>query len=694
MSTRRLTHTTDSPEVEAAAEKNLPQRRYRPELHGVRGLAILGVVLFHLFGAGRISGGIDIFLAISGFLFTAMLLREAAARGGTINLTRYLARLGRRLLPPAVLVIATTALVGLWLLPSTNHHQLLTEARASFLYFENVELIRSQLSYDAAGPESSPFQHFWSLSVQGQFYLVWPAVAILAVIIAQRTRKSPTAIMAGLVSAVLVASFAFAFYMQGASQEAGYLMTRTRVWELAFGGLLALAGAKLTLPPRWRTPAGWGGFLLVVLCGFILDGTELFPGPWALWPLTGFALLLAAAGPYGGDADPVGSATRFLSTRPFTFIGNIAYGLYLWHWPALIFYLEFRGYPEIGTHGAIGVFLLSLFLGWMTYRWIEVPSAQLSRLPDRSIAMAVAGTFLVGGLTLSVAVQQKEPEMPEGYAMSGVDRSEYPGAAAVNPDTEYRPIDQTFFPEPEVLSGVRPTYYDWGCRQEKGNNPGTGEVLLCEDPNAPEDPDATILLAGGSHAGHWHHAWQLLGQQNNWEILIADKSSCIFTKTTNPESDKCHEWNENFSAFVQEQKPDFVFTPGTRIPIGEGEEYIEEGAPDRWREITESGAELILMRGTPRQPENVADCLAEGGSSVDCGPDFSQYQEENPLLEKDLPEGTYLLDMTGYLCPGEECHAVLGNLAVYYDNHHLSNYYVETLAPMLEETLTQEVPHL
>ncbi|MBO0599273.1 acyltransferase, partial [Nesterenkonia sp. E16_7] len=165
----------------------LPERRHRPELHGLRGLAIAGVVLFHLFGAGRVSGGIDIFLAISGFLFTGMLLREAGSTG-KIDFLRYFVRLAKRILAPAALVIAVTTMAGLILLPLTRHAQLVTEARASLLYFENFELIRSQLSYEAAGAETSPFQHFWSLSVQGQFYLIWPSVALLAVWLARRSR--------------------------------------------------------------------------------------------------------------------------------------------------------------------------------------------------------------------------------------------------------------------------------------------------------------------------------------------------------------------------------------------------------------------------------------------------------------------------------------------------------------------------
>lgn len=190
----------------------LPERRYRPELHGLRGLAIAGVVLFHLFGAGRVSGGIDIFLAISGFLFTAMLLREAGSTG-RIDFLKYFARLARRILAPAALVIGTTTLLGLMILPMTRHSQLVTEARASLLYFENFELIRSQLSYEAAGPETSPFQHFWSLSVQGQFYLIWPAVALLAIWLSRRTRFSPASAMAGLIGLLMAGSFSFALYL-------------------------------------------------------------------------------------------------------------------------------------------------------------------------------------------------------------------------------------------------------------------------------------------------------------------------------------------------------------------------------------------------------------------------------------------------------------------------------------------------
>ncbi|WGH93460.1 acyltransferase [Auritidibacter ignavus] len=164
----------------------VPERKYRPDLHGLRGLAILGVVLFHIFGAGRISGGIDIFLAITGFLFAGMLLRESTASGGPIDVAKYAERLILRIVAPAVVVVLAIAVVGYFVLLGSQHEQLFREARASALYFENIELINSQLAYGAAGPETSPFQHFWSLSVQGQFYLVWPILVVLAVMVARK----------------------------------------------------------------------------------------------------------------------------------------------------------------------------------------------------------------------------------------------------------------------------------------------------------------------------------------------------------------------------------------------------------------------------------------------------------------------------------------------------------------------------
>ena len=671
-----------------------PERRYRPEIHGLRGLAILGVVLFHLFGAGRVSGGIDIFLAISGFLFTAMLLREAVETGGTIRVGRYLARLARRLIPAAALVILVTTVTGLLVFPETRHAQLLAEARASLLYFENLELIGSQLTYGAAGPETSPFQHFWSLSVQGQFYLLWPLVALAAVLIARRLRRSPILVMGVMTGGIVVASFSCAVYLGGVNQDAAYLMTRTRFWELGFGGLLALLGSALTLPRRWRRVAGWAGVVLIVTTGFVFDGAELFPGAWALWPLLGMALVLAAAGPEGGAEDPAGTATRVLSAHLFTWIGDHAYALYLWHWPLLIFYLEIRKYPSLGVRGALIVLAVSLVLAVLTRRWVERPVNRVSTRLSPRVPLAMAATvLLLGGSVSSYAIHQIHLQHSEAPSLADVDQDDYPGARATLESTE-EPAEVDFIPDLQTLAQSRPDYYTWGCRQEIGDGEDRGEVLVCEDPNKPADPDLTVMITGGSHAGQWHHAWRMLAAENNWELLIADKSSCVLTEASNPEGDQCHEWNLNLLDVISEREPDLVFTAGTRVPNDDSPENIQSGAPQMWQEIMDRGSEVLLMRGTPRREDSVADCLADGEDAVACGMDPVSYQDTNPLIGPDLPEGLYTLDMTEHLCFEETCPAVIGNIAVYYDKSHLSNHYIESLAPLLDAKLRAEMPHL
>lgn len=671
---------------------NLPERRFRPELHGVRGLAILGVVLFHLFGAGRVSGGIDIFLAVSGFLFTGMLLRESAAGAGPIDIARYLARIARRLLPAAAVVIATTLAVGLFLFPSTRHEQLWTEARASFLYFENIELINSQLAYGAAGLGTSPFQHFWSLSVQGQFYLVWPVVAVMSVLLARRLKRPAAHVMTLLVVLIIAASFVFTLHMQTMDQDQAYLMTRTRFWELAFGGLLALVASSIALPSRLRFLAGWLGVGLIVTAGFVLDGASVFPGPWALWPLAGLTLvMLSANGGLAPDESRTSAAT-FLSNRFFAWIGNVAYGLYLWHWPLLIFYLEARDREAIGVQGAAGIFAVSLLLAWATYRWVEQPMGR-TKVRVKTQLAAAAVVLAAAGTASSLVVTQLAPAIPEGYAMSGVDRSDYPGAAAVG-DAQRVDTSIDFFPEPNELSASVPMHLAWDCEQTTQNEPGSDEVLVCEDPDPPSDPVATVMLTGGSHSGHWYNALSLIADEQDWELIVVNKSGCRLQHTDDAETENCAKWNENLPAFMAERQPDVVISTGTALYRSGSSELITEGAEDRWSEIVQNGAELLLIRGTARPDEDVPDCLASGGTAKSCGADYSIYAEQDLLDEATQDESISSVDMTEYVCPEGSCPAVIGNVAVYSDRSHLSAHYVETLAPYLDEKIRAELPQL
>lgn len=681
--------------------RGLPPRHYRPELHGVRGLAIVGVVLFHLFGDGRTSGGIDIFLAISGFLFTASLLREATASQGKIDLLAYFSRLARRILAPAVVVVAVTLALGLIILPFTRHAQHVAEARASLLYFENIELINSQLAYGAAGPETSAFQHFWSLSVQGQFYLIWPVLAVIAVFIARRLKAPSVIIMAVLVGAVFIMSLIYAIYMGSFNQDEAYLMTRTRLWELAFGGLLALLGARLTIRRDLRMAAGWLGLGLIVTCGFVLDGAQLFPGPYAFWPLIGLALVLASAGPGGGSMDPPGTASRILSNPLFERIGKYSYGMYLWHWPLLIFYLEIRGREAIGIRGALIVMATTLVLSILTYRFVERPlktvrSARSSRSADKIIVSLATGILVFGGTATTYQIAVVTQQSAEVF--TDWDLETYPGALSTVSEVEV-PDTSEILPDLGNLAALQPEYYGWNCR-ESPSDQSTGEVSVCADPHEPARPSATVVLAGGSHAGQWHPAWQALAENYNWKLLIVDRSGCTFRSTENADSDLCESWNIRFMDWLSGNDVDLVVTPGTTMSQWDNSETIPEGAPDRWEDILDRDASLLLMRGTPRPQGNAADCLAVESDPLACGAPLAQISPNNPLKEIGLSEGISTIDMTDAICPNSQrndqefCSGVVGNVAVWYDNSHLTRAFVQTMTPLLESELRKTVPEL
>lgn len=230
-----------------------------------------------------------------------------------------------------------------------------------------------------------------------------------------------------------------------------------------------------------------------------------------------------------------------------------------------------------------------------------------------------------------------------------------------------------------------------------GNDPGTDEITVCEDENAPENPTATVVLAGGSHAGHLEAGFKALGQKHGWEVLIVTKSSCVFGWEKQPDQSMCGQWNENFIQWLEDQEVDLVITPGTRL---NQPEYILDAAPYWWKQISETDTDLLLVRGTPRGGDNVPECLASGGSKQDCGPSKENFADTSPLLQVDLPDNVHPVDMTNYVCPQIEnnavdnCDAVVGNVLVWYDNHHFTTPFSQSLATGLEAELQKEVPRL
>lgn len=643
------------------------------------------MVVFHVVGNGRISGGIDVFLTITGFLITGSLLRRAVAGGGRIRLREHYARLARRLVPPLLVVCVAVAVGGLLILPSTRWLQVTRELVASVLYYENWELISSQLSYDAAGPATSPLQHIWSLSIQGQMHLVWPFLVMAAVGLALRLRRRPERVLGVVLAAAATASFAYAAGATVRDQQVAYFHTGTRLWEIALGGLAALVLPTLHLSRAVRVVLGWVGLGMIVSCGLLIDGAALFPGPAALWPVGGLILILAA----GTTGSPRG-ADRVLGSRGLHVVGDLSYALYLWHWPIVIGYYVLTGEHRIDLGGAAVILAVSFALAWGTHRFVE----------GRSTTAVVLTALVVVAAVLVIALKVQEVSARDELdgLSGGVTR---PGAAAfaagaveLEPGTRLSAVDVV--PSVAAVAEDIPAIYHEGCIQNGKEGTAHSAVRVCEDDVV--NPRATVVMTGGSHVVQWWPALEVIAAANDWELVVIDKSGCRLTADRDDARgmahyESCYQWNELALDEIVARAPDAVFTLGTTTK--EYSEVIHPGMVDVWADLGSHGIPVLAIRDTTRFDERVPDCLArEGLAPVECG------QARDAVLGADLPvvagipDSVSLLDMTPYLCTDEICPAIAGDVIVYRDGSHVSATYMRTLAPYLEEQMRDAAPWL
>lgn len=251
-------------------------------------------------------------------------------------------------------------------------------------------------------------------------------------------------------------------------------------------------------------------------------------------------------------------------------------------------------------------------------------------------------------------------------------------------------------PDLAALPGDQPDYYDWPCRQTGRDGPGTDEVLICEDPDPPAEPNATILIAGGSHAGMWTPAFRQLAAQHNWEILVADKSGCQLATPVPWQAESCVGWNENFVAAAVDRDPDLVFTIASTTIGNSGVEHLPEEFVEKWREIGEAGLPVVAVRGTARMPALAPECLERTEFALqECGRERgSVFEADPPWQGRDLPDSAATIDLLDRVCGPQWCLPVVGNVVVYRDHSHLSTRYAVSLAPMLDDGLREAAPYL
>ncbi|MQA73244.1 MAG: acyltransferase family protein [Solirubrobacterales bacterium] len=680
----------DATAARGAAEGGARKRPgFRPDVEGLRAVALLAILLYHAslpFARGGIVGP-DVFFVVSGFLITRLLVDEAE-RTGTIALGRFYAHRAKRLLPLAATVLIAVAVLAALLLPASRSDAVAGDVFSSALYVVNWHFAAQSVDYFAGGYAGSPLQHFWTLSIEEQFYIVWPALLLAFGWLWGRRGGSMRTGAWIAVAVVGTASLTYGIWYSFESPGQAYFSTFARCWDMAIGGALALATF-----PRLRTSLaavlGFAGLAAILVGTFAFDDTIPYPGVAALAPALGTGLVIAAGSASAGAA----WSSRMLGVAPMRWMGRMSYAWYMWHWPALIFGAALLGPLSVGAR--LGLIVGSLIPAVISHRLVEEPlrrSPILRSRPRRAFAVGGACTALT--LVAAAALVVTEPSIPTLPA------DEVRGAAAIEDQPTPQRVAQRLTPSPIKAGDDRSEMQDDGCLVELEET--ESKPCVYGDP----DSETTVVLYGDSLAMQYFPAAAKLAKQRDWRLVGLTKAGCtpaeltVYNHRLEREYTECDDWREDTLQRISEQeKPDLILVSGRiSTPVMEdGEVLDEEAGLDRMEDgyvrvlerLRETGSRVAVIKDLPPSPRNVPDCVSESLRDLEeCTfrPDRAHLEAPDNHAAARV-DGVQLIDLTPLVCPDGLCRAVIGDALVFRDYDHLTPTFAATLAPMLGRQL-------
>jgi len=698
-----------SPTPTVALEALAPERTrtaVRPEIQALRAIAVMLVVLYHLWPE-RLTGGyvgVDVFFVISGFLITGHLLREAE-RQGRVSLAQFWARRARRLLPASLLVLLVTAVATFAWVPSGLWKDYLRQVGAAGFYVLNWVLAHDAVDYLAADAAPSPVQHYWSLSVEEQFYLVWPLLVVLALWVAARMRGQVLRCVGVVLGAASIASFVWSLHLTVSDAPQAYFVTTTRAWQFGAGGLLAIAmvayerrAARLVAA---RAVVSWAGLAVLAWTGYAFTSATPFPGTAAVVPVLGTAAVIAAGAPEAAWAP-----TRLMAWRPVQTLGDISYSTYLWHWPPVVI-LPFALGRSLHAVDKVVLLVVVLALGWATKRWVEDPVRSARRLglrrPTVTFALTAAGMGVVavvcelGSGAASVARERAE-ERAETVVAS---RPLCFGAASLVNEGKGCPdprLENVVVPGPaEVKNDDAGLQSCWSDNSEPDMEPCTF--------GKPRRGVPHVAVVGDSHARAWLPAWQVLVDRGHAVVTLYAKASCVWSAVLPKRSvasvvEGCRTWQRQVGAHLLAKGDtyDAIVVTGyarqkMQVPTGENRrDVVAQGLLDAWDPVLDAGTPIIAILDNPSSDVDPNDCLLKEGRGDPSRCDRLRSDvlvEHDPLRDAtDRSDGRVpLVEMTDHYCRGDSCPAVIGGANVHRDNDHISSTYVRSMAPYLWERI-------
>ena len=650
-------------------------QRFRPDIEGLRAIAITSVVLYHA-GIRSVSGGfvgVDIFFVLSGFLISGLLLREIETTG-RVHLREFWARRVRRLLPAATLVLLITVAVATIALPPTVRTDTANAVTSATLYSANWFFAANSLDYLAAEDAPSPVLHFWSLGVEEQFYLVWPILLIALAAIARRRHTSLRRVFAGAAATIWVTSFAACVYLSTAAQPIAFFGSPTRFWQLATGALLAIATPRLLATPLLvRLLAQALGMIVLIasifMMGGLIDRGLPYPGWIALIPTLATATVVA--GGMRARHDGTSAIDRLLALPGIQWLGGLSYSWYLWHWPVLVLWEAAVGDADRPT--TLALIVVALLLAWGSHELVENPVRFARGLRDRAGASLALGGFLMAWTVLAAS------------AMSMTD-ARHADVTAV-----------TFHPLPaEAREDLSRVYAD-NCTV------AYHDIVQPECLYASTTSTRRIVLIGDSHAAAIFPAVEAAAVQLGYALDVRIKLGCTTADVV--------QWHYKFdkpfpecSAWRRAQMADLTATPadvvimvnadnpppqvfdkvtGMKLSTEAGHAAWIDGYERTLRTLQATGSTIIALRDNPRVPGIIADCVSrhmDTPASCDFPRTFGLPEPAADMEAAARVPGVATMDLSSRICDWTTCFAVRDNILAWQKGNHYTATFARSLA--------------
>lgn len=658
-----------------------PTSRFRTDIQGLRALAVGAVVLYHA-GVPFLPGGyvgVDIFFVISGFLITSHLL-TGLRLDRKVRFASFYAKRARRILPASFVVLALSVVAALIWYPPLLMKEVWQGAVATAFYVPNILFAAEGTNY-LAEQTPSLFQHYWSLGVEEQFYLIWPALLALGFLFVRRPRA-----LFGLVVAVVVISFAACVVLTFRSQPWAFFLLPTRAWELGVGGLAAFI---LTFRPRVVTGTlaavlGWAGIAGIVGSAVVFTSATAFPGYWAAVPVLATAAVIV-----GGETRPSYGPYAALSVRVMLFVGLISYSLYLVHWPILQVTQAAVGFERpLPLWATLLLGAISFPVAWLMYRFVEEPGrtgAWLERArPRRSLLAAATASVLVAVIATGVFVYSNGRPLDAGETAPATEITDPPEPTAYVPTN--------LEPSLRAVADDQPVIYADGCHLDFDET--TTEGCIYGDAGLPR-----IVLFGDSHAAQWFPAVLGYAQAHGYAVESRTKSSCPSVSADILRNRvpyvECSTWRGAVIDEINREHPALVLLAnyGVASLANPGNSYAAAWSGALGQTIDEIDAPVAVIADTPDLHATPSVCLSANLHAANrCGEKRtealdvpSRAAEVATTAERDVT----LVDLTDYICDSEMCEPILGDTLVYRDSHHITATFSKLLVGALTEKLDE-----